>query len=266
VELGAAIVEGPRMILDLMRNVQTRALVEQVLIREDQWDDFSAQLLALTAHDDDRNPVLLPATEQVLLACTDTITNQGIVARVKIPTLPIPTTQQYPLFIIVDGIQDPGNLGTLIRSCRATGVSGVLLLPGSCDPWNPKAIRSAMGTTFQIPLLYPNSWDDACQQLETLGCKCIFAATMLEGDDKDKEAKQQSHYQVSFCKQATAIVLGSEGNGLTPSVRQALMDQRIRAMYVPMMEGVESLNAAVCGSVILFEYMRQCLETNAKAE
>mmetsp|Transcript_4952 Transcript_4952/g.9446 ORF Transcript_4952/g.9446 Transcript_4952/m.9446 type:complete len:230 (+) Transcript_4952:810-1499(+) len=193
------------------------------------------------------------------------------------------------LFLVLDGISDPGNVGTLFRSSKAVGVECVVLLPGSCDVWNPKAVRSAMGTTFQVPVYYAKSWKDCVDALEGWGVyprgERVYAATMWmeEGDndgDEDEEEERErdsgrydgkeemvlsskAHFEVDWCcdgsNNGTALVLGKEGPGLSLEVRESVSKGEIQSVYVPMEAGIESLNVGTCGSVIMFEYHRQKL-------
>lgn len=288
------VVEGPRMVLDLYANPRTRSLIRKVVISEDKWDTLAPQL---------DNVRLLPATAEVLQSCTDTVTNQGIVAVCDIPkyddnqrdrnTSHHHFDRRRPLILILDGVSDPGNLGTLLRSALATGVASVVLLPDSCDPWNPKAVRSAMGATFLLDLQRAASWTECLQQMQYLCGSSdsngksiqIYAATMLEEEERDDDDDNTdpeefpssssttttattgiAHYDVDWASSSSssfepvALVIGSEGSGLTPPLRQAVQRGDITTVHVPMEPGIESLNAAVCGSVILFEYYRQVRE------
>jgi RNA methyltransferase, TrmH family len=167
----------------------------------------------------------------------------------------------------LDAVSDPGNVGTLIRSAAAVQVAGVVCLAGSCNVWNPKVVRSAMGTTFTVPLYYHETWQECCAFLQQQGCVRVYAATMMEDGSSSSDAPTTSgtlHYNVNWTSnEPTALVIGNEGNGLSPNVRQAVefggtgSGMEIKAVHVPMLGAVESLNAAVCGSVIMFEYLRQ---------
>jgi TrmH family RNA methyltransferase len=250
-ETGSTIVEGPRMIMDLVRNPNTRPLVQQVIVSSER-NDWMEQLQ--TEHPSLNIKV---GTPQVLKACSDTVTPQGIVAIVSIAKTCLDKSKKFPFYLVLDGVADPGNVGTLLRSSVAVGAAGVVLLPQCCDVWNPKAIRSAMGCTFQIPIVTVDSWSDA-QHVLLRECN-IYAATMEES--KSGTTVSIPHYKVDWTVSNTpsALVIGSEGNGLSHSVREAVADGTIQAIHIPMEAGIESLNAAVCGSVILFEYQRQCL-------
>lgn len=251
-EAQQTVVEGPRMIFDLLKNLRTRSLVQQVVVSIDrpEWTEelvetYGSELL------------VCQGSAEVLTACSDTITPQGIVATVSIPPEPsaenIPfCNQKFPLYLVLDGVADPGNLGTLLRSSVATGVACVLLLPHCCDVWNPKAVRSAMGCSFQVPMLQVESMDHAQKVLSAWNVGEIYAATMEDG------MVSVPHYDVAWTQSPTAMVIGSEGNGLSDVVRDKVVSGEIKSVHVPMEVGIESLNAAVCGSVILFEYLRQC--------
>lgn len=223
------------------------------------------------------------ASDKVLDAVCDTVTPQGIVGIVNLPkeyTPPPPPTiipshskeeQKSKMYLLLDGISDPGNVGTLLRSSHAVGIEAVILLPHSCDVWNPKAVRSAMGTTFQVPIRSVSSWDECLELMELCGVtkERIFAATMEGSVVSSQESfDSMAHWDIDWLggtgMEASAICLGKEGTGLSPPVREAVSQGIIRSVHVPMEEGIESLNAAVCGSVILFEYFRQC-RTHATA-
>ena len=280
-EFGQTLVEGPRMVLDLLQSTRTRGLVQQVLVSTEEYSRYVDILQSLNCDDGSSLDIRL-ITPDVLKACTDTVTPQGILALVDIPkplpsisTLqPLDSTCKHPLYLVLDGISDPGNLGTLLRSSLAVGVKAVMLLPGCCDVWNPKAVRSAMGASFQVPIVEVATWQEAVERLTVEGCvQSIYAATMMDEHDipspplttttttTTKRMTSRSHFDINWLEHPTAIVIGSEGNGLSLAVRQAIYDpsnQLVQAVHVPMQAGIESLNAAVCGSVILFEYSRQC--------
>lgn len=242
-EQGVTVVEGPRMIVDLLENERTKNLVQQVLVSSDK-KEWIQQL-------EQNHPSLWiqEGTPEVLRACSDTVTPQGMVAIVSIPEFEL-KRPPFPLYLILDGVSDPGNMGTLLRSSIAVGAAGVVLLPQCCDSWNPKATRSAMGCTFQIPIISVDSYQEA---QTILGVEAVYAATM------DKSGQTSiPHYDVDWTATPSALVIGNEGNGLSDAVRKAVADGKIRATHVPMEAGIESLNAAVCGSVIMFEFLRQC--------
>ncbi|MHB1701943.1 MAG: TrmH family RNA methyltransferase [Acidobacteriaceae bacterium] len=144
-----------------------------------------------------------------------------------------------PLILVAAGLQDPGNLGTLIRSAEAFGATGVLALPGTVSPWNQKALRSSAGSTFRLPVV-PGTMDDL-RWLQSMGVR-LLAATM--------DGAPVEHANL---KTAIAVLIGNEGAGLPPELL-ALAHERVA---IPCPGPVESLNAAVAGSLLLYEAARQ---------
>ena len=289
-EFSQTVVEGPRMVFDLLENPKTRNLVRQVLVSAQNEHDFRDDYLSRLISSLDDNNENQEKKKEVLVQlvhpdvfnkdCTDTISPQGIVAIVDIPNnndidsnvgATTNTIGGTPMYLVLDGVSDPGNLGTLLRTSLACNVAGVVLLPDCCDVWNPKAVRSSMGASFQIPIIESPSWNDALSMLKSKGVQTVYAATMIENDDNDDDAPNSSvsYYDVNWTDGPSALVIGSEGNGLSTTVREDLTRKKkktategivIGATHIPMGAGIESLNAAVCGSVILFEYSRQCVK------
>ena len=270
IAFGETIVEGPRMVFDLLGHPNTRPYLRQIIVSTDQWDTYASRLAELCKYND--GPRIIPATPAALKVCSDTVTSQGILAIADIPKMNVlPDDAQNddsksPLYLVLDGVSDPGNVGTLLRSSIATGVAGVIVLAGTCDPWSPKALRSSMGGTFFLPYLEScDTWED-CHQLLTQQLHChddsIWAATMLENGTSTSifDVPWVGNGDASSSSYSRAVIIGSEGQGLSDAVRETVQ----RTCYVPMMQNIESLNAAVCGSVILFEYLRQLQEVQKR--
>jgi tRNA G18 (ribose-2'-O)-methylase SpoU len=306
-ELFQTVVEGPRIILDLLENGKTCMLVRKVIVSTDkpEWIDQlvshqqKCRLNSRNRHHADDETVGQPSmdttfhlvlgTPEVLTSISDTTTPQGIVALVDIPSSPslprslllLPTTSlddSFPqMHLILDGVSDPGNVGTLLRSSLAIGAAGIWLLPGCADVWSPKTLRSAMGTTFQLPFVQQtgiSSWQDIQKELQNSISICqnqeseksskstipiIYAASMEDVSNADSIVSIP-YYDVSWKDSKStvvALIIGSEGNGLSESIRREISCGNIRPIHVPMEAGIESLNAAVCGSVILFDFARQ---------
>jgi TrmH family RNA methyltransferase len=180
----------------------------------------------------------------VLEKCSDTQTPQGIFAVVDKPNLrgeDFWLTGLRDLVVVVDGVQDPGNLGTVIRSADAVGAGGVLLGAGTVDVYNPKTIRSTMGSLFHLPILE----GDLLQILPRVKAEGIqLVTTSLQA--------QQTCYETDLSK-PTWIILGSEAKGVSPEVA-AEADVKV---IIPMQGLAESLNVAMAGTVLLFEASRQ---------
>jgi TrmH family RNA methyltransferase len=146
-----------------------------------------------------------------------------------------------PLVVVLAGIQDPGNLGTILRSAEAFGADGVLALPGTVSAWNPKAVRASAGSVFRLPLV-ATSLEDCFTNLREAGVK-IWTTTVRAAEPAD----------LVDLAAPIALIFGNEGNGV-PAELAALADG---AVTIPCPGTVESLNAAVAASVMLYEASRQ---------
>ena len=165
---------------------------------------------------------------------------QGVLAVMKMAPLPLP--KQADFVIAADGIQDPGNLGTLFRIAAAAGADALLLMPGCADEFSPKVVRSGMGTHFRLPFARMD-WDQARDWLRSFPQMQILAA------DSDGGV---SCWRTDLRK-PTTLIIGSEANG--PCDRAlALSDARI---LIPMPGQIESLNAGIAAGILIFEIVRQ---------
>ncbi len=182
-------------------------------------------------------------TDAVFAYVSDTKSPQGILCLVK--------QKDYKLedllgdesqLMILEHLQDPGNLGTIFRTAEAAGVSGILMDKGCVDIYNPKTIRSTMGAIYRVPFLYTEDLHKTMKELQGRGLK-IYAAHLEDSLD----------YDVPDYRKATAFLIGNEGNGLSRETAD-LADQYIK---IPMLGQVESLNAAVAATVLMFEAARQ---------
>jgi TrmH family RNA methyltransferase len=146
-----------------------------------------------------------------------------------------------PLVLVLDGLQDPGNLGTILRSAEAFGADGVISLPGTVSAWNPKAVRASAGSVFRVPLLAA-SIEECFTCLREAGVK-VFT-TVVHG--------AQSAHIVDLAG-PVALLIGNEGNGVSDPVAY----EAAAAITIPCPGPVESLNAAVAASVLLYEASNQ---------
>ena len=164
----------------------------------------------------------------------------------------LPTAQKSPaLLVILAGIQDPGNLGTIIRSAEAFGADGVVCLPGTVNAWNPKAARASAGSVFRLPVLNVRE-HEALEQLHEAGVR-VLATTVHGAQPAD----------LVDLTGAVALIIGNEGNGVPAN----LALKADGAVTIPCPGQVESLNAAVAASVLLYESARQrSLKTGASPE
>ena len=183
----------------------------------------------------------LPA--EIFSSAVTTESPQGIAALVapKGFSLDDALSGESPLIVIAAGLQDPGNLGTLVRSAEAFGASGVIMLPGTVSQWNAKAMRASSGSVFRLPVVAASE-DEVFSRLRSLGIR-TFAAVAERGVFG---AEAQLTGSVAF-------LIGNEGRGLPPD----LVERADARITIPCPGPVESLNAATAGSVLLYEASRQ---------
>jgi len=176
-------------------------------------------------------------SERVMDACSDTETPQGILAVLPIPDLAPPN---HPTFtLILDRVQDPGNLGTILRTALAGGVEQVLLAPGTVDANNPKVVRAAMGAHLRLPVA-AITWKAITEAV--VGCDVWLA-------DIDGEAL----YTTVDWTRPTALIVGNEARGAGEQARSLAQGD----ISIPMTAEVESLNTAAATAVVIFEVVRQ---------
>ncbi|MEW6446730.1 MAG: RNA methyltransferase [Bacillota bacterium] len=147
-----------------------------------------------------------------------------------------------PLVIVVDGLQDPGNLGTIIRTAGAAGASGAVLLPGTVDLYNPKVVRATAGALFRLPVIEGIALSEALAFIENAGLKLVVA-----------DPRGDVPFYAANLTGPVAIVIGSEGAGPRAEMREAASER----VFIPMPGGAESLNAAVAASLLIYEAVRQ---------
>ncbi|RQD77248.1 MAG: RNA methyltransferase [Candidatus Syntrophonatronum acetioxidans] len=186
----------------------------------------------------------LNVSRNILKEAADTENPQGILAAAVPPesSLSQLTVEEKPLIIVAAGIQDPGNLGTIIRTAAAASVSGVVVTRGTVDIHNPKTLRATMGAIFNLPVVLIKDVESLISYFRQLNTR--LAVTDLEGD--------VNCFQVDLTV-PTAVFFGSEAFGLDREIRKAA-DYRLK---IPLLGPAESLNVAVAAGVIMYEGVRQ---------
>jgi RNA methyltransferase, TrmH family len=230
---GLLFVEGERLCEDA---VLSGLQIELVLHSPQPSQRAAALLDRLTAVE------RLPVEAALLRSLADTVQTQGLVLLAHRPSAELAAAIKGHLTLVLDAVQDPGNVGTLIRTAEAAGATGVVLLEGSADPWTPKVLRSAMGSAFRLPLatkVNPDAFLAACTAAR-IPLVCTAGV----------DAVAHTAHQWS---RPTALVLGNEGSGVRPSLLAACSTR----VCIPMHGAVESLNVAAAGAVLLFEAARQ---------
>lgn len=237
-QTGLFVIEGVRIVTDaLLAGIRDGIC----LIGADRLQDPRADLLIQTGLSLGWLFCEIDTNVYKTVSCTEH--GQGIIAIVPKPLMKNKAlsmeTDGWAVFL--DALQDPGNLGTVIRTAAASGSAAVLLGKGCADPYSEKAVRSSMGSLFRVPV-YQNV-DISYLKDRKQDPSIMLVATALEGG--------KDYRTVPLGKQGI-FVFGNEGNGISPAIR-ALCDQTV---YIPLQRGVESLNVSVAASVILFHYLR----------
>lgn len=237
---GRFLVEGPRLVGEALTS---GTVLHSVFLCPEMFpEDYGGLLSALPAG----VPVLeLPPAVFRQVALTDS--PQGIVAvadmrRWTWEDCCRPAAGGAELVVAVDGLQDPGNLGTIIRAAEALGAGGVLLGTGTADPWNPKAVRATMGAIFRFPVAVEVDLPARLAALRGRGMRVRVAAARAS----------RPAYEVDW-RGPAAFVLGNEGAGVSPEVA-ALADETVS---IPMPGRAESLNAGMAAGILLYEALRQ---------
>lgn len=182
--------------------------------------------------------------DTVFSYASDTKTPQGILCVVKQKKYTQEEVAQgrAPLLLVLDNLQDPGNLGTIVRTAEGAGVTGIVMSKDCVDIYNPKTIRSTMGSVYRMPFLYAKDLEETIAFLKKKDI-CCYAAH-LNGE--------RFYDEPDYCK-GSAFFIGNEGNGLRDEIAECA-DTYIK---IPMCGQVESLNAAIASSVLIFEAFRQ---------
>jgi len=232
-------IEGPKLIEEALRaNLHVKTIF--VAQSPDRASERILEKLSLP-----RETEILHLPKKLLDQALATETPQSIAALIEPPRWSwshvLNQNQEKTLVIVLTGLQDPGNLGTILRSAEAFGATGVVSLPGTVSAWNPKAVRASAGSVFRVPLIAASD-ADCFERLHEAGVK--ISATTSRG------AKSADRMELTG---PVALIIGNEGNGV-PGALAARADSIIT---IPFPGPVESLNAAVAASVLLYEASRQ---------
>jgi RNA methyltransferase, TrmH family len=195
-----------------------------------------------------RGVEVLLLTEEVFGSVVETQSPQGVAALMVPPVFSMEDvvgrdSSTAPLILVAVGLQDPGNLGTLVRSAEAFGAAGVLTTPGTVSAWNQKALRASVGSVFRVPVVAVNA-----SELEELKQRGVRLVAAVGAEDSGVVAASEMDFTVGC-----AVMIGNEGSGLGAEWL-AMCDVQVT---IPCPGKVESLNAAVAGSLLLYEASRQ---------
>lgn len=232
-EAGLFVAEGVRLFRELPKDRLESVIVSESFLKHPE----NRKLIGAGSFE--------TVSDDVFKTMSDTSAPQGILALVKqfdYRPEDVLKGPERPFLLILDTIQDPGNLGTLLRAGEGAGITGVIMNGTTADIYNPKVIRSTMGSVCRVPFFYSGCLPADLEALKKKGIR-LYACRPDGGNNYEKE-----DYTVG-----TGFLIGNEANGLSGEV-EALADACIR---IPMHGSVESLNAAVAASVLMYEAARQ---------
>lgn len=231
-EAGCFAAEGIRIFRETPEDLRIQVFVSETFMREhgDVLGDVPAETVA----------------DRLFVRMCDTQTPQGILTLAR---MPVYTREQLlggegrePLILVLEDLQDPGNVGTILRTAEGAGITGVFFSSRTADVFQPKVIRSTMGSIFRVPFRREDDLPELVRWLHGRGIASL--AAHLAGS---------AEYTEGNYVQGTAFLIGNEGNGLSESLTEAASG-RIR---IPMEGHVESLNAAVSAAILMYEAHRQ---------
>lgn len=246
---GLFVAEGIKLVKEAAKYGKLR----QVLIREslwiDRWQEKPESEIAEEFSGENRRIGVDVVPDDLFDLAADTVTPQGILGMVDMPSYSQEEIFNSPagLYLLLDDLRDPGNLGTMIRTSEAAGVAGVIMSKGTVDLFNPKVVRATMGAIFRVPFLYVESLPEMIRQMKQKNISVY--GTILE---------ESRVYDDPDYTKPSGIVVGNEANGISKEVRESLSGR----IHIPMEGSVESLNAAVAAAIVLYEASRQRRKTD----
>ena len=180
-------------------------------------------------------------TENILKTMSDVNAPQGIMAIIERNNNENNIDYNKDIIVVLDDIQDPGNLGTILRTVDSIGLNQILVSKGTADCYNPKVVRSTMGAIFRIKIIECADLEQTLKEIQKNNFKLVVSSLQTNN----------SLYDINFNKKV--IIIGNEAKGVEPQI-QKMADEKIK---IPMLGKTESLNASVATGIILYEYVRQ---------
>ena len=246
-------IEGPKLVEEALRS----GLEAEALLVSDTGEHALEDILRAAAASEAGIPRarILRTTDKLFEGVAETETPQGVAALFRQPQWGFEdilrgagvSRGSAPLIVVLAGVQDPGNVGTILRSAEAFGATGAVAARGTADPWSPKVLRASAGSALRLPVLRGMAIPVLLAQLKIEQVKILAASARTENKEKDFDSPAWA------VDDRLALFIGSEGRGLPVEVEHAA-DAMIS---IPVSEAVESLNAAVAASVLLYEISRR---------
>lgn len=244
-EEGLYIIEGIKIIQEA---IAENAKINKIVICEEcvEAEELSQKLLYEIAKYN-----CIYVSKKVFATLTDVVAPQGILAVIEktykkganIKNKEISIDYSQDIILALDGVQDPGNLGTILRTADSVNLKQIIITKNTADPYNPKVVRSTMGAIFRVKII---ETDNLVQTLKEIK-KNKFNVVVTSLDT------EESIYDIDYRKKV--IIIGNEANGVSKEV-QDLADSKVK---IPMLGRTESLNASVATGIVLYEYVRQKL-------
>ncbi len=248
-EEGLFVSEGKKMFLEVLRQFPER--IEEAVFTEAALAEIKEEL------SDDKDSLdklseinFETADVKVFNQLAETVTPQGVIALIKTPQYDLKDFERGKKLrlLVLDGLRDPGNLGTIVRTAEAAGVSGILMSSDCVDITNPKVVRSTMGGILRVPYVYAESLSESLDELKNASEACgrclkVYATAL----HNEAVMFDEIGYDTD-----TAIIIGNEANGVTND----MIEYADKCILIPMEGKVESLNASVAAALVMYEMRR----------
>ncbi len=231
------VIEGIKLVKEA---IQEKASIKQIIICEDCEDSgvIPKDLMYEIAKYE-----CVYVAKKVFNSLTEVVNPQGIIAIINKNTGENQINYAEEIIVALDDIQDPGNLGTILRTADSVGLTQILVSKGTADAFNPKVVRSTMGAIFRVKIIECEDLKQTLKELKKHKFEVVVTSLQTE----------ESFYDINYNKKV--IVIGNEANG----VKQEIQDMADKKVKIPMLGKTESLNAAVATGIMLYEYVRQKL-------
>ena len=239
-EEGLFACEGRKMFLEVLTQFPER--IEEAFFTEDCLAELSEGENGAQVKDALTKIKYETVDDKIFSQIAETVTPQGVIALVKTPVYELgDLLGEKTKLLVLDDLRDPGNLGTIVRTAEAAGMSGILLSKESVDITNPKVVRSTMGAIYRVPFFYAENLVETLKEIKKVKPELKAYASALHHDSK-------LYNEVDYSGDV-AVVIGNESNG----VSEAVIGESDETIYIPMQGKVESLNAAVAAAVIMYK-------------
>lgn len=235
-------IEGIKLVQEA---IQENAIIKQIIICDDceKKDNISKNLMYEIAKYN-----CIYVTKNIFKYISEVQEPQGILAVIEKNNSNKDIDYTQDIIVALDDVQDPGNLGTILRTVDSIGITQILVSKGTADSYNPKVVRSTMGAIFRIKIIECDDLENTLKEIRKHKFKIVVTSLQTEN----------SIYEINYNKKI--IVIGNEANGVNKNIQQ-MADEKVK---IPMLGKTESLNASVATGIVLYEYVRQKYNKNIK--